>query len=366
MEKIKICYTISSLNREGPVIVLLNIVSNMNFSKFDVHIITLNPEKQNSIINDFSKLSLTIHQLNLKEKSLFPPLIAYIKLIKKISPDIVHSHCLSSLMLNFMFSRDRSVHTVHIYPGVQTIKKKGFILGSILSLFNKLLTKAVKYPIACSKSISEMFLKNDKYKMRYIQNGVHNQITKYTQKSQLRNKLGLYQGKTYFVTAGRFSPEKNFKFLIDCFKGYDDKNICLLILGDGPMFAELKMHECSNIIFVGFSENVLDYMQASDFYVSSSITEGLPMSVLEALSVGLPVLLSDIPSHEEILSKDVIGKTGFIYKNNNLDSFYKFFNQIINNDYYEMKRSCNLLFNENFTGEIMSNKYAQFYSDISI
>lgn len=365
MDKIKICYTISSLNKEGPVNVLLNIISNMNFSKFDVHIITLNPEKQNTIINDFSKLSLTIHQLNLNGKSLFPPIINYKKTINKISPDIIHSHCLRSQMLNFIFSRDRSVHTVHIYPGIQTIKKKGFLLGSILVLLNKFLTKAIKYPVACSKSIADMFLESDSFEMKYIQNGVNNEIIKNVQKNQLKVELGLDLDKTYFVTAGRFSPEKNFKFLIDCFSKFNDKNICLLILGDGPLFTELKEYECSNITFVGFIENVLDYMQISDYYVSSSITEGLPMSVLEALSVGLPLLLSNIPSHDEILTNNVIGKAGYIFENNEQDSFNKYLNKLINNDYDKMTMFCCSLHNDNFTGEIMSKKYAQFYSDIT-
>tara|TARA_B100001093_G_scaffold232666_1_gene223057 strand:- start:415 stop:1512 length:1098 start_codon:yes stop_codon:yes gene_type:complete len=364
MQKIKICYTISSLNKEGPVNVLLNIISNMNFSKFDIHIITLNPEKQNSIINDFSKLSLTIHQLNLKEKCLFPPVIAYTKAIKKISPDIVHSHCLRSLMLNFIFSRDRSVHTVHIYPGIQTIKKKGFLLGSILAFLNKLFTKAIKYPVACSKSIANMFSESDNFEMKYIQNGVNNEIIKNVQKNQLKLELGLDQGKTYFVTAGRFSPEKNFQFLIESFNKLNKQNVGLIILGEGALFNELENLKNDNIIFTGFVDDIKAYLNASDYYVSSSITEGLPMSVLEALSVGLPLLLSNIPSHIEILSKDNIGRAGYIYENNNPDSFFKSFDNLISNDYSSTKTFCYLLYRNNFTSKIMSNKYEQFYLKI--
>ena len=365
MKKIKVCYVISSLNKEGPVNVLFNIVSHLDSSKFDIHIVTLNPEKGDSIIDSFNKLPLTIHQLNLKSKSKIPPISRFKNIVRKILPDIIHSHCLQSLLLNFLFTKKNSVHTVHIYPGIQTIKKKGMFLGTILAFINKFLTKAIKHPVACSKSIADMFFETDNYKMRHIQNGVNNQKTKIYRKNQLRDKYNLDQNKTYFVTAGRFSAEKNFKFLINSFSEIREKNIYLLILGDGPLFAELKECKCSNIIFVGFTQNVLDYLQASDYYVSSSITEGLPMSVLEAISTGLPLLLSDIPSHKEILTKDQLGKTGFIYKNNNLHSFSKYLNKLIINDYKKMQNSCKTLYNNNFTSAIMSKKYAQFYFEIT-
>ena len=49
--------------------------------------------------------------------------------------------------------------------------------------------------------------------------------------------------------------------------------------------------------------DVLPYLQAVDYFISASSDEGLPNSVLEALATGLPVLLSDIPSHREILER---------------------------------------------------------------
>jgi glycosyltransferase involved in cell wall biosynthesis len=365
MKEIKICYTISSLNKEGPVNVLLNIVSNLDLSKFDVHIITLNPEKQNSIINAFNKFSLTIHQLNLKGKSLFPPIITYNKIINKISPDIVHSHCLMSLMLNFIFSRDKSVHTVHIYPGIQTIKKKGFLLGSILLAVNKFFTKKIKFPIACSKSVADNFILKDKFMMHYIQNGVYKPEMANIDKYRLKKSLGLKPDVSYFISIGRFSPEKNFNFLIKSFNKLNMPGVGLIILGDGALLDELKKNGNENIIFTGFVQDTNSYLTASDYYISSSITEGLPMSVLEALSFGLPLLLSNISSHEEIITRDKIGKVGYIYENNNFGSFYNFLEKSLKDDYLKTSEECNFLYNKYFTAKIMAMKYQEFYLKMS-
>jgi glycosyltransferase involved in cell wall biosynthesis len=53
---------------------------------------------------------------------------------------------------------------------------------------------------------------------------------------------------------------------------------------------------------VGFVENVEDYLGAADVFVSASLTEGCPNAVMEAMACGLPVVLSDIPPHREILA----------------------------------------------------------------
>lgn len=55
-----------------------------------------------------------------------------------------------------------------------------------------------------------------------------------------------------------------------------------------------------SVVFHGFVDNVVPWLQASDLFVSASASEGMPLAVLEALSCGLPALLSDIPPHREI------------------------------------------------------------------
>ncbi len=94
----------------------------------------------------------------------------------------------------------------------------------------------------------------------------------------------------------------------------------LYILGDGINRDNLMKKYCnaSNVIFTGSVSNVEEYLAASDVYISTSKSEGLPNGVLEAMAVGLPVLLSDIPQHKEIFEVDE--NIGVLYKLGNLTS----------------------------------------------
>ena len=78
------------------------------------------------------------------------------------------------------------------------------------------------------------------------------------------------------------------------------KHLC--VLGDGPLLDATKRSaaQYGNISFKGKVDNVDDYLMAADCFISTSLSEGLPNSVIEALSWGLPTILSDIPAHREI------------------------------------------------------------------
>ena len=79
----------------------------------------------------------------------------------------------------------------------------------------------------------------------------------------------------------------------------------LIFIGSGNMEDELKRNfQESRIEFKGIVPDVKDYLVASDYFISASYSEGLPNSVLEALAAGLPLILSDIPSHSEIVGKN--------------------------------------------------------------
>ena len=74
----------------------------------------------------------------------------------------------------------------------------------------------------------------------------------------------------------------------------------LLLIGDGPLREACAEQGVDSVLVTGQVDNVQDYLRASDVYVSSSMTEGMPLGVLEAMACGLPVLLSDIAAHREL------------------------------------------------------------------
>src|SRR5690625_1499928 len=82
------------------------------------------------------------------------------------------------------------------------------------------------------------------------------------------------------------------------------------MLGGGELQSACKAlaGQTNNILIRGAVQNVTQYLQASDYFISCSKAEGLPMAVIEALACGLPCLLSDIRPHAEFFElSDSIG-----------------------------------------------------------
>ena len=80
------------------------------------------------------------------------------------------------------------------------------------------------------------------------------------------------------------------------------------IIGTGPLTAELKglaeeLGVSDRVRFLGFKKNVYDYMAHCDALIMPSLHEGLPYTVLEAMSLGLPVIASRVGGLAEVLEQ---------------------------------------------------------------
>ncbi|GEB27878.1 CDP-glycerol glycerophosphotransferase family protein [Enterococcus casseliflavus] len=110
------------------------------------------------------------------------------------------------------------------------------------------------------------------------------------------------------VNMGRLSPEKNQLNLIKAIGMLINKypKLCLYILGEGPLKLEMQqlIQELDlkhNVFLLGHQDNPFDIMKQCDFFVFPSIYEGQPMVLLEALTLKLPVLASEIPANISVL-----------------------------------------------------------------
>lgn len=115
---------------------------------------------------------------------------------------------------------------------------------------------------------------------------------------------------------GRLSDEKGIGYLIRAMEGIKKewKEIKLFIVGDGPIRSGLEdlsrqLGLMEEISFAGNTDAVLSYYQKADIFVLPSLSEGLPLSLLEALSCGLPVIATAVGGNREILDPDYAGET---------------------------------------------------------
>ena len=129
----------------------------------------------------------------------------------------------------------------------------------------------------------------------------------------LRKKLGL-EDKYVVGHIGRFSEQKNHKFLIDIFAEIykREKSAVLLLLGFGPLENEIKTKVKSLglekvVRFEGVKEDVQDYYQVFDVFVFPSLFEGCGIVALEAQCCGLPCIMSNaIPKETFVCNSKVV------------------------------------------------------------
>lgn len=363
--KIKIAYLVSNLSNKAPIKVLYDIIKNLESSIFEIYIITLKDEDSTSLISEFSELNLQIFQISKYNK--FNLLYIYIQLssfIERNNIEVIHSHCTRSLLLSKLLRKDllKKIHTIHSYPGFYSIATFGKFFGKIHNYLLFFLIKNIEYPIACSNSLKHLLKVNHNLNVITILNGVEGINSIDVNKNNVRVNLMLDTNTTYFLCLSRFSPEKNLLFLLESFTKINLPNVKLIILGDGPYFKEYKNNYLnSNVVFPGFKSNFQDYIYASDFYVSTSLTEGLPLSVIESLSYGLPLLLSNIEAHLEIFNINPSVEIGVSFQNNNLESFKNSLFLLLSKDYKYLSNNCQNYFSDNFTSIRMSNEYQEFY-----
>lgn len=142
-----------------------------------------------------------------------------------------------------------------------------------------------------------------------------------------RSELCIGENQVILVFAGRIAPEKNLPFLLRAFNGaaqaYED--LCLLIIGDGPERENLEdrvshMGITDRVHFTGMVDyqKIPSYLAAADVFVTASITEVHPLSVIEAMGAGLPVLGIESPGVGDTVTD---GEDGFIVPEEDLAAF---------------------------------------------
>lgn len=303
---VNVVYIVPCLIKAGPENVLYDIISHLDFSRFHVTVITLKKElNERNIRPDFEKLGINIISLNTSflEREFLPFLLAksISRRISQFSNVIVHAHTYHPTIIASYLREFKTITTIHNISLEDFVSLKGPIFGRYMSYrYNNALGK-----ISVSVAISEYMM--DFYnpycrELKKIVNGVSFHKC-YTAECEALLNEKVNKNLKYIVVVGRLSRRKNVLYIINelmALKRFDfrcyfvglgeELENCIKLIGDDSRFC-----------ITGYRSNVQDYLSAADLFLSASKSEGMPLSVLEALNVGVPALLSDIPPHREIV-----------------------------------------------------------------
>ena len=172
--------------------------------------------------------------------------------------------------------------------------------------------------LVCNRN-SEEILKNyfgkDKEEVETVYIGVDQEKfnpEKYV-KEKILNKLGIKAENKYILSyICRIANQKRPYLLLEIIKKLKQKmdNFLVVVAGDGPMLKEIKnkakaMKISENIIFLGNCSDTAQIYAISDITINCSIKEGIALTSYESLSMGVPVISSDVGGQKELINKDV-------------------------------------------------------------
>ncbi|HDU3873422.1 TPA: glycosyltransferase family 4 protein [Klebsiella pneumoniae subsp. pneumoniae] len=171
-----------------------------------------------------------------------------------------------------------------------------------------------------------------------------------------------------FYYLGSLNNRKNVDFILQGFDLWSKgKNTRLHIIGDGENRKHLeKKFESENICFYGKINNPISKLTEFDCFVSASKAEGMPLALLESLSIGNVFICSDIDPHKEVYEK-CQETCGYLFK---LDDSYEDYIQKLDEYYFSIDKNkqskiARDVFEKNYTSAIMAKAYQDLYEEVS-
>lgn len=287
MLKTNILHVIDTLGVGGAEKLLSGTVNSLPY--FNHHIVYLNgKDTMAAELHENCKIS----KLNFRSKWDIPRCVVELRrYIRKNEITVVHSH----LVMATLISRLACPPDVKLFNSIHSI------LGSrcfapakrLQRLVEKLTYKKRHHLIAVSEEVRRDYDEciGIKGECTVLSNFVDNCFFSGDFKRMSFN------GTFRMVTVGNLKPAKNYNYLVNAFKKLP-KGIHLDIYGDGPLRKELQAaideHKL-NIRLCGLKKNVHEVLRNYDLFVMSSIFEGHPVALLEAMASGMPAIVSDIP-----------------------------------------------------------------------
>lgn len=237
-----------------------------------------------------------------------------------------------------------------------------FIASSLNSSFKS---------IAVSEDLAKKMklMVKDKNKIFVLRNAVDTGRFNPTRNKRIRNTFDINDEEVLILFVGYLDEFKGIFELLNAFKVINSKNnnVKLMMVGTGPKKDDLlkiltKMDLENDVIFTGRieSQKIHKYYQAADIFVLPSYTEGLPVSILEAMACGLPIVATSVGGIPEIIND---GFNGFLVPpKNETELIKKIMGLIINRNLREEFKNNSLKrIKEEFNGERKISKLIELY-----
>ena len=343
---------ISNLSVGGAQKMVCELVDKLDKKRYQPIIFCLS-KKSGTYIEEALEKIAEVEYFGMEGKVKFKSLMNLIKRITAVKPDVIHAHMGGVLYAIFwsLLHNKKIAATIHTRPDCFYERNKKLL--NIAIKLKKIILVAVskKNYIACKQFFDDDIC-------MFINNGIA--IDSFCKKEH---------EQFTFINVATHNQNKNQSMILRCFKRfsdiYDDSR--LLLLGDGPEHKNLialaeKLGISDRVEFAGSVHNTEDYYAVSDVYLQSSHSEAMPLSILEALATGLPILSTDVGG-----IKDVVKENGILVSDNDEEAFFEGMKTLYeaNEEAKKKMSEISLSIVKEYSSEKMALEYMDFYDSLN-
>jgi glycosyltransferase involved in cell wall biosynthesis len=289
------------------------------------------------------------------------------KVLKKIQPDVVHTHLHSGYYCFYAYWKLKyplkKIHTLH-----NLAKQDAPLHGR--KMFKYFFRRNIIHPVAISEEVYKSAVEEYGSCIKTLINNGSEPVKPSPAIDETAEKIKQYKKNTHtrvLLNVARISSQKNQQLLLNCMRSLEqqNENVVAIILGDyvandKNIYDGLVANKPPNVHFFGKVTNVGDYLLNADAFVLTSLFEGLPISLLEALSAGAIPVCTPVGGVKNIVTEDI----GFLSDNVSDEAYLKALRSYLQTGEQrleEIKKNGKKLYREKFSMESCAAKYDALY-----
>jgi glycosyltransferase involved in cell wall biosynthesis len=245
-----------------------------------------------------------VHELEFPSKAIFRERRAVRELLRRICPDVVHTHWYRPDVLHATTARRLGIPTVTTEHGSSMLGGKTVVYEWI---------QRASFPrfqavVAVSMPIAERLVLEGvpRAKVHLIPNGWAGGVA-FLDRASARRRLGLPNDCPVVGYVGRLIPAKGPDVFVDAVPFLDDLRFCAAVIGDGSERPRLEAairaaKQEDKILLAGHVDDAAPLFKAFDLFVLSSRTEGTPITLFEAMAAGVPIVATAVGGVPHVVS----------------------------------------------------------------
>ena len=365
VNKLKITHITFDMRIGGTEMVIKNLIESADHDTFDMSIFCIEEplgpwgkELQNSGIQITTKA---------RQPGFDTSLIAAIRRhIKTNNIDIIHCHQYTPWVYGVLAAfgtKTKVVFTEHgrFYPDTSSRKRK---------LLNPLLHKLTTATTAISSATKQALVEFENIKengIEVVYNGIFGVVVDTIKRDKLAIELGIKKDTLCIGTIARLDPIKNHTMMLKAFKRVLDTglNCKILIVGDGEQMPVLlalidSLNIKEHVILTGYKSKPQHHLALMDIFLLPSLSEGTSMTLLEAMSIGKPCIVTHAGGNPEIVLDKV---TGLVTPNDDEAAYAQAIIELASNARLQKQfgQAAKLRFEQQFSIPNMAQAYQTIY-----